>query len=450
MSNYAFFSKDSSHWGEMFQSIWGCMDICPLLTQFHVTSITYLELSSLTSLKTLGDVKKFHSNLTYLLVSTQVGTVRDRIYGLFTIWVNPYQARVPSQEETVKQLTALVPTGSDWPYALVGLNGDTCHVPLPREEHLSILVEGTSSAAYRRASQPEAHQLLSLNLQVIYSARLNGCEVPVIAFLPESLPRGTNLLGGKPVYLKVDILQPSTEEPELKMLPLGSHFSPILMPGSIRAPLLKAEGEVSMTMEVRELLSQAILNTSGQASRNSTPKMLNPVVILTPIPSKLGDFPRLVDMSSQVSAPDDTKMGDSSPEEETAISPTAKTPGSSGGTPPTDAGHLWELSMALHWNESKTMKSIREAKAVCTHATQEAKTLCSTTIKEAKATCACSIQEAENLCSRTIMDLEALGASQADSLQWSHAKSIQCMEKQAIKEESKGQLEFLSACQTAP
>ena len=47
----------------------------------------------------------------------------------------------------------------------------------------------------------------------------------------------------------------------------------------------------------------------------------------------------------------------------------------------------------------------------------------------------------------TIRDEEAQGASQADSLQWLHAKSIQCLEEQAIKEESKGQLDFLSTCQ---
>ena len=51
MSNYVFFSKDSCQWGETFQSIWRCTDICPLLNQFHVTAITYLELSSLTSQK---------------------------------------------------------------------------------------------------------------------------------------------------------------------------------------------------------------------------------------------------------------------------------------------------------------------------------------------------------------------------------------------------------------
>ena len=96
-----------------------------------------------------------------------------------------------------------------------------------------------------------------------------------------------------------------------------------------------------MTMEVRELLSWAALDMSGKASGNSTQKTLNPIVILTPPPPKLGDFPRPVDTSSQVSAPDDTEMGVASLEETpTAIPPTAKAPGPSSNTPPTEAGHL--------------------------------------------------------------------------------------------------------------
>ena len=43
----------------------------------------------------------------------------------------------------------------------------------------------------------------------------------------------------------------------------------------------------------------------------------------------------------------------------------------------------------------------------------------------------------------------AWGASQADSLQWLHAKSLQHLEEQAIEEENKSQLNFLSTCQTA-
>ena len=265
----------------------------------------------------------------------------DRVYGLSTIWVNPYQDRVSTVEEVVKQLTALVSSGLDWPYALVQLNGDTCNAPLPREGHLSIQPEGgTSSATCRRVSQLEVHQVLSMGLQVIYPVGLNGCKVPVIASLPKSLAKGANLLGGKPIYLKVDILQSTAEGTEWKVLPSGDHSS-ILMATPIKATLPKAEREVSMTMEVRELLSQVGLDISGHDSENSTPKSLNPLVLLTPLLTKLEDIPRPVDTSSQVSAPDDAEMGDASLEEiPTAPSPTAETLGPSGSAPPTDAGYL--------------------------------------------------------------------------------------------------------------
>ena len=111
------------------------------------------------------------------------------------------------------------------------------------------------------------------------------------------------------------------------------------MPNPIRVPLLKVEREVSMTMEVRELLSWVVLDMSGHASGNSTPKRLDPMVL----PTKLGDFPGPDDTSSQVSTPDDAEMGDASLEEIPASSsPIAETPGPSGGAPPTDVGHLWE------------------------------------------------------------------------------------------------------------
>ena len=49
----------------------------------------------------------------------------------------------------------------------------------------------------------------------------------------------------------------------------------------------------------------------------------------------------------------------------------------------------------------------------------------------------------------TIREAEGQGASQASSLQQLDAKSIQHLEEQAIEEESKGQLNFLFACQAA-
>ena len=98
-----------------------------------------------------------------------------------------------------------------------------------------------------------------------------------------------------------------------------------------------------MTVEVRDLLSWAMLDTPGHMSGNSTPKRPNPVDILTPPPHKLRDLSGPVDTSSQVSTPDDAEVAEASLEEiPSATSSTAKTPGPSGGTPPTDASHLQE------------------------------------------------------------------------------------------------------------
>ena len=214
-------------------------------------------------------------------------------------------------EEVVKQLTPLIPTGPDWPYTLVQLNGDACHVWLPMEGHLSVMVEGsTSSVTCRRISQLEVHQLLSSGSQVVYSVGLNGCQVPMITSLPELLAEGTTVLGGEPATLPVDILQSTAKGQEPKVLQFGGHSSPILTSSSIRAHPPKVEGWVSKTMEVRELLSWVALDSPGQASGSSIPKQLESMVLVTPLPFKWEDLTRLVDMSSKVSAPDDVEMED--------------------------------------------------------------------------------------------------------------------------------------------
>ena len=174
------------------------------------------------------------------------------VYGLSTMWLNPYQARVSTMDEVVKQMTPFISTRSDWPYALVQLNTDACHVPLPKEGHLGILVEGsTSSVACRWISQPDISQLLSSASQVIYPVGLNGCEVPVIMSLPESLAKGTTMLRGEPINLPVDILTSTAKGKESKAPSPGGHSIPILTASPIRAPPPKVEGQVSMTTEVR-------------------------------------------------------------------------------------------------------------------------------------------------------------------------------------------------------
>ena len=142
MSNYAFFSKDPGHWGMSYQSLWGCHDICPLLEWFHIAHVTQSELEALTCLKAWGDVRKFYSDVAFLLVLPTQGAAEERVYGLAMVWVHPYQARVCMIDDMAKQLTQLTSTRLNWPYALVWLNRDTHHVPLPTEDHLSVMMGG--------------------------------------------------------------------------------------------------------------------------------------------------------------------------------------------------------------------------------------------------------------------------------------------------------------------
>ena len=103
--------------------------------------------------------------------------------------------------------------GPNWPYALVWLHKDICHVPLPKEGHFGILPQrGAEMTACGRISQLEVHQLLISDLQVAYPIGLNGYEEPNITSLPESLTNGISLTRGKSIYLEIDILQSLAEE----------------------------------------------------------------------------------------------------------------------------------------------------------------------------------------------------------------------------------------------
>ena len=48
--------------------LWGSLTICPPLQQFYIPSITAAELSSLTSLKALGEKQKICHDITFLLI----------------------------------------------------------------------------------------------------------------------------------------------------------------------------------------------------------------------------------------------------------------------------------------------------------------------------------------------------------------------------------------------
>ena len=235
----------------------------------------------------------------------------ERAHGLAMVWVHPYQARVSTTDGTVKQLTQLPYTGPDWLYALVQLNGDTRHVSLPTEGHLSVMMEeNTSNVPYGKICQLEVCKLLGSGSQVVYPEGLNGCQVPLIMTLPESLSNSVTMLEGESTFLLVDLSQSTTKEQESKALSLGGGLSPTVAASPTRAFPPKVEGQISMTMEVSKLLSWAVLDTSGLASGSSTLKRPGSLALATPLPLKPKESCKPVDTFSQVSIPDNVEMDD--------------------------------------------------------------------------------------------------------------------------------------------
>ena len=237
-----------------------------------------------------------------------------------------------------------------------------------------------------------------------------------------------------------------------------------------------------MTIEVSELLSRAVLDTSGLASRSSTPKRPGPLALATTLPLKLEDSAKPVDTSSQISALDNVEMDDPTLEEiHASPSPLVETLGPSSEAPSLDVTQLQEeankalgcllatrssldacqrkqvsdFGMALHQNESETTKAIKEVKALYAHTIQDvethwtvlvsaAKVWYASLIKEIEVICAHALAEAENTCSSAIQDAESQGTSQAHSIQQSHTKDIQHLEADATEEEGRDHLAFLS------
>ena len=382
-------------------------------------------------------------------------------------------------EEAVEELTACPTRGADWPYALAWLYKGPHHTPLPKDGHLGILPQrGAEETPCGWISQLEVCQLLAAGPQIIFPVGLNGLDEPIITTLPELLASSVSLTASKYIYLRIDIPSPPVEELDQKISPLGKVST--LLIASPHKPSPKSEG--SMTMEVSNLLSQAVLEASSCESEHSFPRRPTPAVVLMTPPQKPEGQIWPVDTSSQASI---EEMEASLEGIHASISPIAAVSITGSISPPehimelwTSANKalhdllttkasidahqqraMWELNIALHQSQSKAAASIKEAKAACSQATLnahatcswltlEAKTNCSWAILEAKTTCSMAVkkatttrghmvQKAKATCSKSISELEAHRVLQAELLHREHGSIMWDLEGQVIEEENR-------------
>ena len=235
--------------------------------------------------------------MAYLLVQVE-DVMQGRWYGISLVWVHPNQVRATTIEEAADSLTAYTSSGVDWPYALAQLCEDPHHAPLPKNKHLGILPQGKVQETFCGwISQLEVCQLLAASPQVVYPIGLNGQDEPIITTLPDPLGSSISLIVSKHNYLEIDIPLPPMEEPDRKMPPLEDIPTVLVTSPPKSPPIPKG----SITMEVSNLLSQAVLEVSSWESQQSPPRRLTTAVVFTSLPWRPEGLLPPADTSSQAS-----------------------------------------------------------------------------------------------------------------------------------------------------
>ena len=223
--------------------------------------------------------------------------MQGRHYGISLVWVHPNHVRAATIEEAVENLTAYTSSGVDWPYALAQLCKDPHHAPLPKNKHLGVLLQGKAQETFcGQISQLKVCQLLATSSQVIYPIGLNRHNESIITTLPDLLGSGISLITSKHIYLEIDIPSPPIEEQTTRCHLLD--IPTILITSPPKSPP-KSEG--SMTMEVSNLLSQAVLEASSCGSQQSSPRRPTTAVVLMSPPQKPEGLLPPANTSSQAS-----------------------------------------------------------------------------------------------------------------------------------------------------
>ena len=177
---------------------------------------------------------------------------------------------------------------------------------------------------------------------------MNGHDKPIITTVPALLASGVSLTTSEHIYLGIDIPSPPVEEPD-QMIPSLGEVSTILIASPHKSPP-KLEG--SMTTEVSNLLSQAVLEASSCETKHSSPRRPTPAVVLMIPPQEPKGQLQPVETSSQVSVEEAEASLEDIP---TGISPIAAVSRTRSVSPPEDIMEL-QTSVNKALNDLLTTK----------------------------------------------------------------------------------------------
>ena len=216
------------------------------------------------------------------------------MFRLATVWTHLHQSQLPFLDEAVRKLGLLTNLGDNWAYAFLQLNEGAQHVPLCKEGHISTMVDTPpQKSACDHLCQLEVCHLLQCGDQVVYPKGLNGGLEPVQTSLSRTFAQCMDTLGKtayEPSFLLVDLPHASPGD-LMAGSPAPHGTSTPTSPHHAVEGLSKTNSHLSMTTEVQELLSQAFLDTSNQASGDFMPRRPTTTTAGAPLSGREGDLP---------------------------------------------------------------------------------------------------------------------------------------------------------------
>ena len=289
MDAYAYFTSNAIKWEQVSMARWGSHDICHLLSQFQVMEITQLGLSAISHAEEWENPKRPMSNMAYLLLMPDQAVGEERKFGLVAVWTHPHQAHLPSLDGAVRKFALLINTGEDWAYAFMQLNEDSQHIPISAARHINAMIDSAPSRSICGClSHLEVQKLLQCGGEVVYLEGLNGGLELLWVSLPKPLiwdsdPHTES--AHEPMLLQVNLLR-FTLRGVLSITlqwfstPISSLCSVMQFPSDMVACF-------SMMTEREELLSSAMLDTSGQLPMGVSPR--KPTSMVPDVPTASGE-----------------------------------------------------------------------------------------------------------------------------------------------------------------
>ena len=258
----------------------GVTQSLPLL-QFQVSAIMLSELYALSNTGVWENIEKPMYDMAFLLIALDKTIKRERVFGLVAVWVHLQQACHHSLGEAAHKLTLLIDIGTNLVYTFAWLNEGALHTPLSSEGHMSAMIYFMPSInACGYLSQLEVHKLLQCGDQVVFPGGLNGGlesmwftfpELPVWNTATPSQPTCEPLL----LQVNLSSMKPRDETP-IGLVPLIASMPLSSMQHAMEHP---SEIATSMTVELQELLLQAMPNTSDPVPGHPAPRRLPSVTL---------------------------------------------------------------------------------------------------------------------------------------------------------------------------